>query len=286
MATHLFRIRLPDGTVRLARGDSAERAEEMLPPDASLDQMLSGSAHDFAAALESMDGVGAPPDGARLLAPIESQEVWAAGVTYLRSRIAREQESAHDASVYDRVYEADRPELFFKSAGWRVRGPHEPIAVRFDSSWSVPEPEIVLCLAADLTIAGLTVGNDVSSRSIEGENPLYLPQAKIYDGSCALGPCIVPYAGQRALSVHLTVVRRGSVVAEGEASSGQLKRTFGELADCLGAALTFPVGVFLFTGTGIVPADTFTLEPGDIARIEVDGIGVLENSVVCVGGGR
>ncbi len=286
MASHLFRLRLPDGSIRLGRGPSPDRAVELLPRDASLDQMLAGSAREFMAALEGSDDDGPPPDGSVLLAPIESQEVWAAGVTYLRSRLAREHESAHDATVYDRVYEAARPELFHKSAGWRVRGPGEPVGIRFDSSWNVPEPELVLCLAADLSVAGLTIGNDVSSRSIEGENPLYLPQAKIYDGSCALGPCIVPSTLlSESLRIRLTVVRDDCVVTEGEASTAQLKRPFEELASYLGRALTFPAGVFLFTGTGIVPPDTFSLQPGDITQIVVDGLGALENPVVGVGAG-
>jgi 2-dehydro-3-deoxy-D-arabinonate dehydratase len=283
MTANLFRLRLADGTVRLARGAGVERPDEVLATGVSLDALL-GEGTDFDEAVGSAPAAGPPPDGAVVIAPIESQEVWAAGVTYLRSRDAREQESDQDASAYDRVYEAARPELFFKSPGWRVRGPNEPIGIRSDSTWDVPEPELVLCLGADLSLVGFTIGNDVSSRSIEGENTLYLPQAKTYDGSCALGPCIVPAAGLGGeFPVRLSVTRAGSVVTEATASTGQLKRTFDELASYLGRALTFPTGVFLFTGTGIVPPDAFTLEPGDLARIEIGGLGVLENPVVRVG---
>jgi 2-dehydro-3-deoxy-D-arabinonate dehydratase len=280
----LFRIALADGTVRLARGDPSGGPAELLPPELSLDAMLSSSAAAFAEAFGSASASGAVPADRTLLAPVESQEVWAAGVTYLRSRDARRRESGAESTAYDRVYDAERPELFFKSPGWRVRGSGQPIGVRRDSSWSVPEPELALVLAADLSVAGLTIGNDVSSRDIEGANTLYLPQAKIYDGSCALGSCIVPIADLPApLGIRLSVTRSGAVVAQGDSSSDRLKRSFEELASYLGRALRFPVGVFLLTGTGIVPPDSFTLEPGDLVRIEVDGLGALENPVESVG---
>ena len=284
MAPCLFRLKLPDDTVRWARGGSADRADELMPADFSLDAVLNGHGHDIAAAVLDPPAAGPPPEGATPIAPIESQEVWAAGVTYLRSRQAREEESDQDASAYDRVYRASRPELFHKASGWRVRGPGEPIGVRADSTWNVPEPELVLCLAADMSVVALTIGNDVSSRSIEGENTLYLPQAKTYDGSCSLGPCLVMRESPaRGLGIRLTVVRGGAVVVDGETSSAQLKRSFDDLASYLGRALSFPVGAFLFTGTGIVPPDDFTLEPGDVTRIEIDGLGTLENPVVRVG---
>jgi 2-dehydro-3-deoxy-D-arabinonate dehydratase len=219
-----------------------------------------------------------------LLAPVESQEVWAAGVTYLRSRDARRRESGAEETAYDRVYEAERPELFFKSPGWRVRGSGEPIGVRRDSMWNAPEPELALVIAADLSVAGLSIGDDVSSRSIEGENTLYLPQAKIYEGSCALGPCIVPIGLlPSSLAVRMSIARDGAVVTEGETSTDRLRRTFEELASFLGRALEFPTGVVLLTGTGIVPPDEFSLQPGDVVRIEIEGLGVLENPVVAVG---
>ncbi|MGH9244004.1 MAG: fumarylacetoacetate hydrolase family protein [Acidimicrobiales bacterium] len=284
MAPCLFRLMLPDDTVGWARGGSADRAEELLPADFSLDAVLSGRSHDVGAAVLDPPGAGRPPEGSTAIAPIESQEVWAAGVTYLRSRQARESESGEDGSAYDRVYRAARPELFHKAAGWRVRGPGEPIGVRADSGWNVPEPELVLCLSADMSVVGLTIGNDVSSRSIEGENTLYLPQAKTYDGSCAMGPCLViAESPADGIGIRLTVVRGGVAVIDGQASTAQLKRSFGELVSYLGRALSFPVGAFLFTGTGIVPPDDFTLEPGDLTRIEIDGLGTLENPVVRVG---
>ncbi|HET9723726.1 MAG TPA: fumarylacetoacetate hydrolase family protein [Actinomycetota bacterium] len=218
-----------------------------------------------------------------MIAPIGSQEVWAAGVTYLRSREARGEE-ATDRSPYDLVYEADRPELFFKSPGGRVVGPGEPIGIRADSTWDVPEPELALVLDADLRIVAYTIGNDVSSRSIEGENTLYLPQAKTYERSCAIGPALVPASEiSPPFGVRLVVERAGRTAFAGETSTGEMRRSFEELARHLGRALAFPHGVFLLTGTGIVPNAGFTLLPGDVVRIEIDGLGTLENPVVRVG---
>lgn len=280
----LYRIGLADGSIRLAIGHPLEGPARLLPIGLTLDTMLSGSSTTFTDALTEASDDGPVPDDLALLAPVESQEVWGAGVTYVRSRDARERESEADASAYDRVYRADRPELFFKSAGWRVRGPGESIGVRWDSTWSVPEPELALILAADLSLAGFSIGDDVSSRSIEGENTLYLPQAKTYDGSCAIGPCIVPINRlPRSFGMRLSVIRDGVVETAGETSTDQLNRSFAELASFLGRATTFPVGAVLLTGTGIVPPDSFTLLPGDIVRIEVDPLGVLENPVVVVG---
>jgi 2-dehydro-3-deoxy-D-arabinonate dehydratase len=216
-------------------------------------------------------------------APLGSQEVWAAGVTYRRSREARMSESA-DADVYARVYEAERPEVFFKAPAWRVRGPGEAVGVRADSSWDVPEPELGIVIARDGAIAAYTVGNDVSSRSIEGANPLYLPQAKVYDGSCAVGPALVP-VGEAAppFAIRIRIERDGAAIYEDEASTAQLKRSLEELAACVTSALTFPVGVVLLTGTCLVPPDTITLSAGDRVRIEIPGIGVLANPVEAVG---
>src|SRR6266581_3004535 len=221
--------------------------------------------------------------GVALKAPIGSQEVWAAGVTYVRSREARMQET-HTPDVYDRVYEAERPELFLKATPSRVVGPGKPVGIRADSTWDVPEPELVLVLNSQLEIVGFTAGNDVSSRSIEGENPLYLPQAKIYDGACALGPCIVPASAvDPPFAITLRILRAGAVAFEGTTSTERMKRRFEELADHLGRALAFPAGAFLLTGTGIVPDAPFTLEAGDVVRIEIEGLGVLENPVATVG---
>jgi 2-dehydro-3-deoxy-D-arabinonate dehydratase len=213
------------------------------------------------------------------LAPIEPMmEVWAAGVTYLRSRQAREAESA-TGDIYQRIYVADRPELFFKALGWRVVGPGEAIHVRRDSRWNVPEPELTLLFNCYGELCGYTAGNDVSSRDIEGENPLYLPQAKVYNGSCALGPCIRLVEGPttlRDLPIHLAIVREGNPGFQGETSTRLMKRTYEDLAAYLFRELSFPQGAFLMTGTGIVPPETFSLQAGDVVRIEV-GTLVLEN---------
>ena len=220
-----------------------------------------------------------PAEGA-LLAPIEdTQEVWAAGVTYLRSREARMAES-ETADIYDKVYEAERVEVFFKSNGWRVMGHGDEIRVRRDSTWDVPEPELALVLNRAGDIVGYTAGNDVSSRSIEGENPLYLPQAKVYNGSCALGPGIVvaePDA-MRDLPLCLTIERDGATVFDGETRTSQLKRSLEEIAKWLYAELDFPEGAFLMTGTGLVPPDEFSLTPGDAVRIALGDL-VLANTV-------
>lgn len=215
-----------------------------------------------------------------LVAPIENtHEVWASGVTYLRSRVERESESTV-ADVYAKVYEADRPELFFKSLGWRVVGPDQSIRIRKDSSWNVPEPELTLVINRLGEIIGYTVGNDVSSRSIEGENPLYLPQAKTYDGSCAIGPAIVltELSEIEQLSISLTISRGEEDVFQGETSISQMKRKLPELVEYLTREISFPEGVLLMTGTGIVPSFPFTLEPGDVVTIQIGEL-TLSNPV-------
>jgi 2-dehydro-3-deoxy-D-arabinonate dehydratase len=219
----------------------------------------------------------------KLLAPVEpAQEVWAAGVTYLRSREAREAESTVK-DVYARVYEATRPELFFKASGWRVVGHQGAIRVRDDSGWNVPEPELTLVVNAGGEIVGYCVGNDVSSRDIEGENPLYLPQAKVYEGSCALGPGILLVAANEAdrlrdLTIGITISRAGGVVFQGETRTSQIKRSLEELVGYLGKELDFPSGAFLMTGTGIVPPQDFSMQRGDVVRIAI-GTLTLENEV-------
>ena len=219
-----------------------------------------------------------PLDDVTYLAPLDHQEVWACGVTYLRSKVARMEESEGGGDFYDLVYEADRPELFFKSSARRVRGPGDSIRIRWDSTWDVPEPELALVLSSRGAIVGYTVGNDVSSRSIEGENPLYLPQAKTYDGACALGP-LIALDGERPRAIELVINREGSVVFQGATSTSQMRRTPQELAGYLFRELTFPEGAFLLTGTGIVPGDEFTLQSGDFVQITIEGIGTLENFV-------
>jgi len=221
----------------------------------------------------------------RLLAPVDGQEVWAAGVTYLRSKKARMTESDFSANAYDRVYEAERPELFFKSLPEKVVDPCEAVGIRMDAKWTVPEPELALVLNSRGETAGFTIGNDMSSRDIEGGNLLYLPQAKIYRRSCALGPCVVVGATEeeaRDWEIHLAIERHGAVVFEGKTSAAQIKRSFAELTQYLFRCQEFPRGAILLTGTGIVPPDTFALAPGDHVRIQIPAIGTLENPVTVV----
>jgi 2-dehydro-3-deoxy-D-arabinonate dehydratase len=217
------------------------------------------------------------------LAPIAGQEVWAAGVTYYRSRSARMEESkdAGGGTFYDRVYAAERPELFFKSAGWRAVGPGRTVRVRKDARWSVPEPELTLVINARGQLVGYTIGNDMSSRDIEGENPLYLPQAKVYDGSCAIGPAVLlaDTLLPRTTAIHLEISRGGKIAFAGNTTLAQLKREPEQLIAYLFRELSFPRGVYLMTGTGIVPEDEFTLRTGDEIHISIDGVGTLENRV-------
>lgn len=252
---------------------------QTMRPDFDLGQLLElpharmAAFLDDAAKAESLTGTP--------LAPLDpTTEVWAAGVTYLRSREAREAESSVK-DVYSMVYEAERPELFFKANGWRVAGDGMPIRIRRDSRWNVPEPELTLVINAAGEIVGFCAGNDVSSRDIEGANPLYLPQAKVYTGSCALGPGIslCDPKTMEDLAVDLTVLRAGQSLFEGATRTSQLKRRLQDLVDCLRFELDFPRGVLLMTGTGIVPPDTFSLQPGDAVRISIGGL-AIENQVV------
>ncbi len=229
-------------------------------------------------------GEAVPGERARLLAPVDGRtEVWAAGVTYERSRHARMAESENSADVYDRVYSAARPELFFKSAAWRVCGPGAPVSVRADSSVDVPEPELAVVLNSAGEVAGYTICNDMSSRSIEGENPLYLPQAKVYLGGCAVGPWIRPVwdiPDPYRLTIEMTISRGGAVAWEGSASTSGLRRRIGELAAYLFREDVFPAGAVLSTGTSLVPDLPFTLQAGDEIRIRISRIGELVNPVV------
>ena len=221
----------------------------------------------------------------RLCAPVEQQEVWAAGVTYLRSKTARMEESDFSATAYDKVYAAERPEIFFKSVAEKVAATGETVGIRKDARWNVPEPELALVMNSRGRIVGHTIGNDMSSRDIEGENLLYLPQAKIYDRSCALGPWITlgtPETAARDWTIRIVIQRNGSQVFAGETSVGKIKRGFEELAGFLFRSQTFPHGAVLLTGTGVVPADTFTLQARDEIHIEISGIGNLQNSVEVV----
>jgi len=220
---------------------------------------------------------------ASLQAPLESQEVWAAGVTYFRSRTARMEESKRSggAEFYEKVYDAERPELFFKASPHRVAAPGEPVRLRWDSHWNVPEPELALAVSAHARIFGYTVANDMSSRDIEGENPLYLPQAKVYCGSASLGPCLLvtgePLAPETEISIEIR--RAGEVAFSGRTAISEIKRTLESLVDFLFRSNAFPNGCYLMTGTGIVPPDSFTLRSGDEIRITIPPIGTLFNPV-------
>jgi 2-dehydro-3-deoxy-D-arabinonate dehydratase len=242
-------------------------------------------------AVSNLDGLAAypyadldrapSPEAPHLLPPVDRQEVWAAGVTYAWSREARVRE-ATSKEIYVKVYEAERPELFFKALPEKVVGPHDWVGIRGDSQWNVPEPELALVLNPKMQIVGFTVGNDMSSRDIEGENPLYLPQAKVYRHSCALGPTIAvadEWFDATSLEIQLTIQRDGSTVFQGETNTEKIHRSLDELAGYLGRYNDFPYGAVLLTGTGIVPGDDFTLADGDVVSIEIEGIGVLNNPV-------
>ena len=220
-----------------------------------------------------------------LLPPVERQEVWAAGVTYLRSKTARMEESDFSATAYDRVYDAERPEIFFKALGEKAVGPNAAVGIRGDAKWNVPEPELALVMNAHGRLVGCTIGNDMSSRDIEGENLLYLPQAKVYDRSCALGPWIVLAADEseiRRWSISVTIERGGRTVFAGSTGVDRIRRSFGDLIGHLWRSQSFPHGVVLLTGTGVVPDESFTLAAGDRVLIDIDGIGRMENHVVVV----
>lgn len=253
-------------------------------PD-SLTAALQMPAAELRAALSAVEDAShedMPLTAVTLKAPIDRQEVWAAGVTYLRSRDARMEESSQ-RDVYDRVYDADRPELFLKATPNRVSGPGEAIAIRGDSGWDVPEPELAILLNAHGELVGYTIGNDVSSRSIEGENPLYLPQAKVYSRCAALGPSVVTVdelPDVSNLEIQLTIRRDGRQLFQDRTATSQLHRSLSDLTEYLLRDNEFPAGVFLMTGTGIVPPSEFTLQDGDEVTIRIEGIGSLVNPVV------
>jgi len=251
-----------------------------------LDALLEDA--DLADRLARLRGVTLPAwplDQVRLLTPVESQEIWAAGVTYLRSKQARIEESDFSARAYDHVYEAPRPEIFFKALPEKVVASGEAVGIRRDARWNVPEPELTLVLNSSGSIVGFTIGNDMSSRDIEGENLLYLPQAKIYTGSCAIGPWVVVGVREddaRQWTIRLEIDRGGETVFAGDTRVDQIKRSFGELAEYLFRSQAFPRGAMLLTGAGIVPPDAFTLAAGDHVRITISGIGTLANPVAVV----
>jgi 2-dehydro-3-deoxy-D-arabinonate dehydratase len=285
----LAKVQLADGERRVAAWEDDElRLLDLAQVDNVLtlaDILHAPDALGLAKFLVDQQAAPVASGSVRVLPPVDHQEVWAAGVTYKRSQVARMEESETGASHYDRVYTADRPELFYKASARRVVGPGEAVRVRADSTWSVPEPELSLVIAPDLRIVGYTIGNDMSARDIEGENPLYLPQAKVYDQCCALGPCVRlvdPSAplDRAGTAIALVIRRGGHEEFRGRTDLGQMARGFEDLAAWLGREYAFPDGAILLTGTGIVPPDEFTLADGDEVQIEISGIGTLTNPVV------
>ncbi|HEV2894146.1 MAG TPA: fumarylacetoacetate hydrolase family protein [Actinomycetota bacterium] len=271
---------LAEGRPRLARGPAGDGPAELLDPGATLDGVLGGDPGALEALVDA-PAAGPVPDGARLLAPVGAQPVWAAGVTFLRSRDARLEES-RGLDAYDKVYLAERPELFLKALPGTARGPGQPIGVRADSEWDVPEPELAVVADRHGRIVAYTIGDDVSSRSIEGENPLYLPQAKLYQGSCALGPCLVPAAeapDPAEMEIALSIERDGAELFADACAVADMKRTLPELVDWLRRGQDLPLGVVLLTGTSIVPPPDLTLSPGDQVTIAITGLGQLTNPV-------
>jgi 2-dehydro-3-deoxy-D-arabinonate dehydratase len=263
--------------------------DQLLPLDLSsgqfrsLFEILEAENPYEAAEFLAQEGASIPLEDVSFLPPIDQQEVWAAGVTYKRSRTARMEESSIDASCYDRVYASPRPELFYKASPHRVSGHGQPLRIRTDSNWNVPEPELTLVLSSKLSLVGYTIGNDMSSRDIEGDNPLYLPQAKCYNQSCGLGPWITLAVGmppRSEIGIQLLIHRGGKVIYDNRTSIEQMARTFENLIGWLGRDNSFPTGAFLLTGTGIVPDSPFTLNRGDIVEIKIDGIGTLLNPIV------
>jgi 2-dehydro-3-deoxy-D-arabinonate dehydratase len=277
----LCKVRRPDGKAAVGGLDGG-RVRLLNGPQTLSQVLYAGDPAGLARSLLKEGDPSVALESMTLLPPLDDQEVWAAGVTYKRSREARERESAGAARCYDLVYNADRPELFFKAPARRVVGPGGAIRVRRDSRWTVPEPELALVVSPTMKIVGYTIANDVSSRDIEGENPLYLPQAKIYDGACALGPAATLAADlppPEDVTIRLTITRRGAAVFDGSTTLAAMKRTFADLVSWLGRETSFPDGVVLLTGTGVVPPDDFTLAPGDEVAITIDGIGRLVNRV-------
>lgn len=281
-----FRSKRPDAPARVGAVVGEEVVDLSAAGVASLAAIL--DAADPAAAVREAVAKGGPRlrlTDVALLPPVERQEVWAAGVTYLRSKTARMEESDFSATAYDRVYEAPRPEIFFKSVAEKVVGPGERVGIRGDATWNVPEPELALVMNARGNTVGCTIGNDMSSRDIEGENLLYLPQAKVYDRCCGLGPWIVLGGDEheaRGWTVSISIGRAGREVFAGKTRIDQIKRSFTELTGYLWRSQSFSNGVVLLTGTGVVPDESFTLAADDRITITIDGIGTLENDVVVV----
>jgi 2-dehydro-3-deoxy-D-arabinonate dehydratase len=277
---HLCKLRLPSGEFATGLIDGAN--VRVLKAKTLAELLHAASSRDAVQQSVDVHRTTVPLQQARLLTPVDAQEIWAAGVTYKRSQEARERESAGAARFYDLVYSAPRPELFFKAPAYRVVGPGEPVHIRRDSKWNVPEPELALVISPQLKLVGFTIGNDMSSRDIEGENPLYLPQAKFYDRCCAVGPAITlvdDFPAPDDATIRLTIERKDTTVFDGTTKVSAMKRTFQELIDWLGKETSFPNGAILLTGTGIVPPDNFTLAARDVVHIDIAGIGRLTNPV-------
>jgi 2-dehydro-3-deoxy-D-arabinonate dehydratase len=276
----LARVRAADGTTHLCLWRDRELWD--LHP-LSLDELLRMPLAEIRETLDSAVGTRRADPDVELVAPAESQEVWAAGVTYLRSREARLEETSQK-TIYEHVYESDRPELFFKAAGWRVVPQGGDIGVRADSTWDVPEPELAVLSNSHAEVVAYACGNDMSSRSIEGENPLFLPQAKIYDRSCAIGPAAVLAWGVdvRRAAIRMTIERDGKTVFAGTSTVADMTRTPAKLVGVLHSSYTLPLGAWLLTGTSLVPPQPYTATAGDVVRIAIDGLGELTNRVTAV----
>jgi 2-dehydro-3-deoxy-D-arabinonate dehydratase len=271
---------LVDGRPRLARGPAGDGPAELLDARATIDGVLGGDPGALERLLDARAG-DPVPEGLQVLAPAGAQPVWAAGVTFRRSRDARLEES-RGLDAYDKVYLAERPELFLKALPGTARGPGQPIGVRADSTWDVPEPELAVVADRRGRVVAYTIGDDVSSRSIEGENPLYLPQAKLYRGSCALGPCLVPVGEApepEAMEIGLVIERDGAELFRDRCSVADMRRSLPELVDWLWRGQDLPLGAVLLTGTSIVPPPELSLRPGDRVAITITGLGTLTNPV-------
>ena len=280
----LCRFKNAEGVTRIGRLQDNETVVDLTAAGfKSLTALLEDT--EALAQAEAAETPSVPLAEISLLTPVERQEVWAAGVTYLRSKKARMEESDFSANAYDKVYDAPRPEIFFKSLPEKVVHPGAAVGIRADATWNVPEPELTLVVNSRKELVGVSIGNDMSSRDIEGENLLYLPQAKMYERACAIGPCIVTGADETAIrqwTIGVEIIRGGETVFSGDTSINNIKRTFDELLEYLGRSQSFPHGAMLLTGTGVVPGDEFTLAAEDRIRITVSGIGTLENPVAIV----
>ena len=284
MTTGLWRVQAA-GEIRLARGDTEQGPLELLDPAVTVASLLADPGRPLQD-LASLSASGPVPGPLAILAPLDLQPVWAAGVTFPRSREARREEAVDGGDVYDRVFSASRPELFVKAAAGAAIGPGDQLGIRADSDWDVPEPELGVVAGPDGELQALVLGNDMSSRSIEGANPLYLPQAKVYDRSCGIGPCLVPVSlapPWQQIRIQLRIARAGQTLYEDGMSLATMQRTPVELLRWLFAAQSFPHGVALLTGTSLVPPGDFTLRDGDVVTVSAAALGTLKNPVVTVG---